>query len=73
MRFYHHPRPLDGTRRQRRFFAFLPITIGSETRWLEFVTVEEEFREGQSPYSDDEWRRKRFIDPGSIVADNKQP
>lgn len=32
-----------GTRRIREFFAFLPVTIEAETRWLEKVKVLEEY------------------------------
>lgn len=38
MRFYHH-RPIAGETRTKSIFAFLPIRIGRETRWLEKVKV----------------------------------
>lgn len=38
MRFYE---PYLGDVRYRTFFAFLPVRIGKETRWLEKVKVRE--------------------------------
>lgn len=51
-------RPVYG-KHEKKFFAYLPINIGYEWRWLEWVNVEYEY----SHYtSGDEWRALRFID-----------
>ena len=34
----------DGQARKRRFYALLPVRIGTEIRWLEWVEVYEVFR-----------------------------
>lgn len=39
--------------RDRKFFALWPITIDGETRWLEWVSVYEEYKQG-------EWRKQWF-------------
>jgi hypothetical protein len=41
--------------RRRRFFAFLPVRIHNEIRWLEMVTVEQ-------MYWECEWENCKFID-----------
>lgn len=47
-------------------FAFLPISIGSETRWFETVTIEQEYQaDGCSGGSFSGWVNKRFVDKGS--------
>lgn len=43
MRFKHKPYPKHGDIRYNVFFAWLPITIGLETRWLERVSVKQEY------------------------------
>jgi hypothetical protein len=54
---------LRGSMRVRSWFALLPVTINSETRWMERVTVEER----QEFHVDDvcrvTWRQMRFVDP----------
>lgn len=35
--------PDDGARREIEFFAFLPVKIDRETRWLERVKVRQQF------------------------------
>jgi len=40
MRWKNEPLPEEGKLYIRKYFAFLPVTIGNETRWLEFVKVE---------------------------------
>lgn len=37
------PAPQEGDKRQRTFFALLPVSDGVEWRWLETVTVIEEY------------------------------
>lgn len=36
-------KPKSGDTKIKRKFALLPITIGKETRWMEWVTVRYEF------------------------------
>lgn len=72
MRFYHAPKPQDGEVRHRSFFALRPITIDCETRWLEFVVVEERFHKGESPWSEDRWEPVRFIDSPLEVTPTQQ-
>ena len=43
MRWYK-PRPIDrGTKRTIVKFAWLPVTISGETRWLERVAIRQEY------------------------------
>lgn len=64
MRWYPSRPPLNGDVRVISFFAWLPVTVGDcdsgfETRWLEPVTVEQEFRGlGLANY----WNNVRFVD-----------
>lgn len=39
MKWTSKPEPKVGDEKTVRFFAWLPIWIGNETRWLEMVTV----------------------------------
>lgn len=55
------PQTADLWERTRRWFAFLPVTIGSETRWLEFVTVQER-RLHWRDRNGAEWVKVRFVD-----------
>lgn len=62
-----HPKPYE--KRTRAFFAFTPFTIYSysgfrdpvpiETRWFEFVRIEEEYRCGK-------WYPTKFINEDEI-------
>lgn len=73
MRFHHPPVAIqDGTYRVRVLFAWLPISTPSETRWLERVQVEEKFRKGESPWSEDRWEPVRFIDSPLEVTPTQQ-
>lgn len=45
MRFKHKPSPKDGDIRYKVFFAWLPVTIGLETRWLERISIKQEFHD----------------------------
>jgi hypothetical protein len=36
--------PQLGDRREKSFFTFLPYTVGTETRWMEKVTVLQEYK-----------------------------
>lgn len=57
MRWTKH-KPEDGDTRIKTKFAFLPIKIGDEVRWLEKVTVKQEYREG---YDLSYWADIEFI------------
>lgn len=51
-----------GDKRIRSWFALFPVTIGNETRWLENVSVEYEYRfygGGLSPTM--KWQKNRFV------------
>jgi hypothetical protein len=53
--------PKDHTRRVRRWFAWWPVTIRQETRWLERVAVQQQystFLSGGGGY----WRNQDFVD-----------
>lgn len=43
MKFKHKPHPKHGDIRYKVFFAWLPITIGLETRWLERASVKQKY------------------------------
>jgi len=49
-----------GETRIKTFFAWLPVEVNHEVRWLEYVTVEQEYTCGceDSPY----WKDIKFID-----------
>lgn len=59
MRFYNNPQPKSGDTRYRNFFALWPVACGNETRWLEFVCLEQSYWSGTY---DSEWSNERFID-----------
>lgn len=44
------PSPV-GEIRVKNHFAFLPITIGDETRWLEYVVYQQVLKDGQPELS----------------------
>ncbi len=50
-------RPEHGDIRVRRMFAFFPMTIGRETRWLEWVRCKERYEESY----DSGWRVWRVL------------
>jgi hypothetical protein len=53
MRWHANPEPDNRDVRVRRCFAWLPVTIDGETRWLERYTVKEQYhpsRWGKSGY-----------------------
>jgi hypothetical protein len=54
---------LRGEMRVRSWFAFLPVTINSETRWLERVTVEERQEFHVADVCRVMWRKMRFVEP----------
>jgi len=53
--------PCEGERRQRRFWAFLPVWIRGEGRWWEMVTVIEEYHIAPYP-TGAHWFYIRFVD-----------
>ena len=59
-------RPESGTRRIRGGFAFLPVTINGDTRWLECVTYEVRCAHWEGAFSKRDmgwsWERVRWID-----------
>lgn len=62
MRFQHKPKPQKYDFRHRQYFAFWPITIGRETRWLERVVVVEQFYKSSYPPFERYWYPVRFED-----------
>lgn len=58
---YKKPTQLGETR-IKTFFAIFPITIGTETRWLEKVTVEQEYSRIDFDQAPDMWLSIKFID-----------
>lgn len=63
-------RPTEGDKRQRKFFAWTPVTIPNihgimERRWWEWVTVEQIYREDMDfglPTYGSYWETVRFLD-----------
>lgn len=55
-------RPILGTRRIKKWFALLPVTIGNETRWMERVTISQEYMALMSPSGEPEngWKNMKF-------------
>ena len=51
--------PIVGDQRVTSYFAFFPVTINYETRWLERVKIRQEFRQGRTR---DFWVYIKFID-----------
>lgn len=58
------PKPIKGQTRVRSWFAWKPVTIGLEQRWLEKVTVLEMCRYCTRPHVGEvaEWDKVKFID-----------
>jgi hypothetical protein len=56
--------PIEGMQRIRKKFLFSPTTIKSETRWLEFATVLEEYICWGFDEPHFEWCVIKFIDEG---------
>jgi len=55
--------PKFGDKRTITKFAFLPIKIGNQTRWLQTVTLEQEYITGGAAdiiYA--EWENRKFVD-----------
>ena len=59
MRYIKKPKPQTGDKRTIKKFALLPIIINEEVRWLEFVTIYQEFIIG---YGSTIWLNIKFID-----------
>lgn len=62
MRWMKEPAPVEGNLRVIEFFAWLPVTMGLETRWLEWVIVQQQYSEVKVFNSDiyDMWERSYF-------------
>lgn len=58
------PKPRNRQTRVRSWFAWKPVTIGLEQRWLEKVTVLEMCRYGTLPHVGEVpiWDKVKFID-----------
>ena len=56
-------KPKIGKRRVKTWFAVVPVTIKRETRWLEYVTVSQEYTDLISPSGEPEpgWRNIVFV------------
>jgi hypothetical protein len=55
----------DGSIRIKRFFAFWPVKIGKEVRWLEMVSVKQHYYcewQGMEDGIECEWENLEFID-----------
>lgn len=52
-------RPYNLDHRIRRWFALLPVTCGHETRWLEWVTVEQCYLPNTYLFA---WHNWNFVD-----------
>lgn len=61
MRFYKDE-PKPGDVRTKSFFAFLPVKCGNETRWLEWVRVEQTAIRDYNVGGIEHWSDIRFID-----------
>ena len=52
-------------KRIKKFFAYFPVRINSEIRWLEYVTVEQEYVDSHvSPIGEfftSYWKNVRFL------------
>lgn len=55
--------PNFGELRMRRWFAMLPVKIGRETRWMEYVTVLQEY--GKKNDWTTCWHNRKFVEPGN--------
>lgn len=59
-------RPSEGERRTSTWFAFLPVTIGKETRWLEKVAVRQQWKDGFI-FEEKRWENLNFINDHPTV------
>ncbi len=66
MRWEAKKPPAIGQTREKSFFAFVPVSAGSETRWLERVTVLQQYLEIEYEFLVGGylgWTNIHFIDP----------
>lgn len=49
MKFIHNPKPTHKQKRVKTRFAFLPIRIDNETRWMEKCKIEQIYISVKSP------------------------
>lgn len=84
MRFNHEvpPLPVKGDKRTFSWFAFKPVRIDFQTRWLERVFVEQEYRKvphfvGPPGMPRNvfvlEWVNERFFDPDECPKSMPRP
>ena len=64
--------PEDSEIRVIKRFAYLPVKIGREIRWLEKVVIEQEYFASASFFdvAGPHWHNKRFIDEPEITEIN---
>lgn len=62
--------PGDGDVKIKKKFALLPITIGKETRWLEWVNIKYVYHESILLFDYNYWVPKEFIDEEAKEATN---
>lgn len=63
MKLNHKPEPSHGDIRCKSYFAWLPVTIDLQTRWLEKVTVKQKyFATTYAPYIIGSWINICFED-----------
>lgn len=53
--------PKEGDRKIKRMYALLPIFLGSEIRWMEWVHIEYIFIIEGYPIGKGRWYRTKFI------------
>lgn len=61
---FTHTSPKDGDIQIRKFFAWFPIRIQNETRWLEQVKIEQHYFDGGPLgliYGGNQWCNDKFI------------
>ncbi len=57
--------PNVGDKRTVSFFAFLPIRIGDQSRWLENVVIDQKYGCGKEPVCVHyDWQNLKFVDKG---------
>ncbi len=55
--------PQDGAEREHTFYAWWPVTVGRETRWLEWVTARQIYGMNTDKFSlPREWISVEFLD-----------
>lgn len=63
MRFKLQQAPKDGDVRIVKTFAFIPVIVGRDIRWFEFVKIKQQYSvSGRGMYVDRRWVNVQFID-----------